>query len=109
MNPRVDAYLGKATQWRAELKKLRAILLGCGLGEELKWGKPCYTFDKHNVALLLPLKNYCSVLFMKGGLLKNAGGILVKAGENAESGRQGAVCQCAGDRGEDRPLESLHP
>jgi uncharacterized protein YdeI (YjbR/CyaY-like superfamily) len=46
MNPKVDAYLKKATKWQEELDKLRMILLDCQLTEELKWGKPCYTFQK---------------------------------------------------------------
>ena len=49
MNPKVDAVLGKATKWRQELQKLRTIILDCGLTEELKWGKPCYTFQNSNI------------------------------------------------------------
>jgi uncharacterized protein YdeI (YjbR/CyaY-like superfamily) len=45
MNPKVDAYLSKAKNWREEIEKLRAILLGCHLTEELKWGIPCYAFQ----------------------------------------------------------------
>jgi uncharacterized protein YdeI (YjbR/CyaY-like superfamily) len=87
-NPKVDAYFHRAQAWRAELEKLRRILLGCGLTEELKWGKPCYTFQEANVVVLLPLKNYCALLFCKGALLKDAQGILVKAGENTQAARQ---------------------
>jgi uncharacterized protein YdeI (YjbR/CyaY-like superfamily) len=80
--------VSKAKKWREELDKLREILLDCKLTEELKWGKPCYTFQNHNIVLILPLKEYCALLFMKGGLLNNASGILIKAGPNAEAGRQ---------------------
>ena len=88
MNPKVDAYLGKAKQWRKELEKLRKILLGCQLTEELKWGKPCYMFGKSNVVVVLPLKNYCALLFCKGALLPDTHGILIKAGENTQAARQ---------------------
>ena len=46
MNPKVDAYLRKAKKWQQEFEKLRMIILDCGLTEELKWGVPCYTFEK---------------------------------------------------------------
>lgn len=38
MNPKVDFFFNKASQWKEEYGKLRAILLGCQLTEELKWG-----------------------------------------------------------------------
>jgi len=88
MNPKVDAYVTKAKKWQQELKKLRAILLGCQLTEELKWGKPCYMFEQHNVVIILPLKEYCTLLFCKGSLLKDPKGILIKAGENTQAARQ---------------------
>ena len=88
MNSNIDAYLSKATQWRKELEKLRTILLGCHLTEELKWGKPCYMFQKSNVVILLPLKNYCALLFCKGSLLRDPQGFLIKAGENTQAARQ---------------------
>lgn len=42
MNPMVDEYLSKAKKWQEEFEKLRMIILGCQLTEELKWGVPCY-------------------------------------------------------------------
>ena len=86
-NPKVDAYLKKAKKWREEMQKLRAILLDSPLMEELKWGKPCYTFEKGNVAILYGLKESCALGFLKGALLKDAKGILIKPGENSQSGR----------------------
>jgi len=88
MNPRVDAYISEATQWREETRKLRAILLDCGLTEELKWGKPCYAFEGSNVVVIQGFKAYCALLFFKGVLLKDPKGILVKTGENTRVGRQ---------------------
>jgi len=88
MNPRVDAYLGRAKKWQEELKKLRMILLDCQLTEELKWGKPCYTFEKSNIVIIQGFKGYCALLFFKGALLNDANGILIKPGEHTQAGRQ---------------------
>ena len=52
MNPKVDSYLSKAKNWRDEVEKLRMIILDCGLAEELKWGKPCYTFQETNIVII---------------------------------------------------------
>ena len=87
-NPKVDAILGKAKQWRTELETLRAIILDCGLTEELKWYQPCYTVDGANIVLIHGFKEYCALLFMKGALLKDPGGILIQQTENVQSGRQ---------------------
>jgi uncharacterized protein YdeI (YjbR/CyaY-like superfamily) len=87
MNPKVDGYLRKAKTWREEMEKLREILLGCELSEELKWGKPCYTFQESNVIIIIGLKECCALMFCKGVLLKDANGILTKPGENTQAGR----------------------
>jgi uncharacterized protein YdeI (YjbR/CyaY-like superfamily) len=86
-NPKVDAYLTNAKKWQAEMKKLRRIILDCQLTEELKWFKPCYTFQKKNVVIIIALKEHCALAFCKGALLKDANGILVKIGENTQAGR----------------------
>ena len=52
MNPEVEVYFSNAKKWREELQNLRRILLDCQLTEELKWGKPCYTFQKSNVVVI---------------------------------------------------------
>ena len=44
MNPKVDFYFNKAKQWQEELGKLRAVVLGCQLSEELKWVFPATRF-----------------------------------------------------------------
>jgi uncharacterized protein YdeI (YjbR/CyaY-like superfamily) len=88
MNPKVDFYFSKAKNWKKEIEKLRMIILDCGLTEELKWGVPCYTFQKKNVVLIHGFKEYCAILFVKGALLKDARGILVQQTENVQAGRQ---------------------
>ncbi|MFL5787849.1 MAG: YdeI/OmpD-associated family protein [Flavisolibacter sp.] len=88
MNPKVDFFFNKASNWQQEFKKLRMIILDCGLTEELKWGNPCYTFQKKNIVLIHGFKEYCAVLFFKGALLNDANGILIQQTENVQSPRQ---------------------
>jgi uncharacterized protein YdeI (YjbR/CyaY-like superfamily) len=88
MNPKVDAFLKREDQWRAEFVTLRAILLGCGLTEDLKWGQPCYTSDGKNVALIHGFKEYCAILFPKGALLKDPKHVLIQQTKNVQSARQ---------------------
>ena len=83
MNPKVDKYLAKAKKWQREMEKLRRISLDCGLSEELKWGKPCYTFQKSNIVIIQGFKEFCALLFCKGALLKDRHGILKKFGWQA--------------------------
>ena len=83
MNPKVDEYLRKAKKWQQEMKKLRQISLVCGLTEELKWGKPCYTFQESNIVIIQGFKEFCALLFCKGALLKDPNGILKKFGWQA--------------------------
>jgi uncharacterized protein YdeI (YjbR/CyaY-like superfamily) len=80
MNLQVDEYLRKAKKWREEMEKLRRISLDCGLTEELKWGKPCYTFQKSNVVIIQGFKEFCALLFCKGALLNDPDGILKNPG-----------------------------
>ena len=88
MNPKVDGFLRKAKKWREEFQKLRMICLDCGLTEELKWGNPCYTFQKSNIVLIHGFKEYCALLFFKGALLKDPKGILIQQTENVQAARQ---------------------
>ena len=87
-NPKVDWYFDKARKWREEIERLRTIVLACGLIEELKWGAPCYMFQKSNIVLIHVFKDYCALLFFKGALLKDTNGILVQQTENVQAARQ---------------------
>lgn len=101
INPKIDTYLAvgcgrcpfgntpecKVHNWTQELQKLREIVLDCGLTEELKWSVPCYTFEGNNVAIVSAFKEFCSISFFKGSLLKDADGILVRQGENSQAAR----------------------
>lgn len=88
MNPKVDWYFEKASQWQKEYAKLRKIILDTGLTEELKWGNPCYTFNKRNIVLIHGFKEYCALLFFKGALLKDTNRILIQQTENVQAARQ---------------------
>ena len=88
MNPKVDFYFTKAKKWQEEVNMLRTIILDCQLNEELKWGCPCYTFQKKNVILIHGFKEYCAVLFIKGVLLNDAHGVLIQQTEYVQAARQ---------------------
>ena len=87
-NPKVDFYFNKAQTWQEEFEKMRTIVLDCGLTEELKWGCPCYTFEKRNVVLMHGFKEYCALLLFKGALLKDPKRILIQQTENVQAARQ---------------------
>lgn len=87
-NPKVDAFLNRAYKWYDEFEELRGIILSCDLSEELKWGWPCYTFQKKNVVLIHGFKEYCALLFFKGALLKDPKRILIQQTKNVQVPRQ---------------------
>jgi len=88
MNSKVDFYFNKAKKWQEEFEKLRMIILDCGLTEELKWGVPCYTFEKRNIVLIHGFKEYCALLFFKGALLNDPKDILIQQTKNVQAARQ---------------------
>ena len=77
----------KVHQWSQELQKLRSMALECGLTEESKWGVPCYTYHGANVAMISAFKDYCSLSFFKGALLKDKYQMLEKPGPNSQAAR----------------------
>jgi uncharacterized protein YdeI (YjbR/CyaY-like superfamily) len=87
-NPKVDWFFSKAKNWKEEFEQLRRIVLDCELTEELRWGKPCYTFQNGNIVLIHGFKEYCALLFFKGALLKDPKRILIQQTENVQAARQ---------------------
>ena len=87
-NPKVDGFLKRAGKWREELTALRQIVLECPVTEELKWGKPAYTFKDRNVVIFQGFKDYCALLFPKGVLLKDPKLILIQQTEHVQAARQ---------------------
>lgn len=88
MNSKVDWFFNKSQKWQKEFKQLRTIVLDCDLVEDLKWGQPCYMFEKKNIVLIHGFKEYCALLFFKGALLKDPNGILIQQTENVQAARQ---------------------
>jgi uncharacterized protein YdeI (YjbR/CyaY-like superfamily) len=87
-NPDVNSYLHQTKAWRDEQKRLREVLLDTPLSEALKWGKPCYTFDGHNIVIMQPFKHCMALMFFKGALLNDPNKVLVKFGEHTRSARR---------------------
>ena len=85
MDPKVEAYIKTLGQWQLEMEQLRNILLGSELRETLKWGKPCYTFNGQNVAIIQGFKKFCALMFFKGTLLKDPHKVLQQQGENTQA------------------------
>ncbi len=75
-----------AKKWQKEIDRLRKIVLDCDLTEERKWGKPCFTYRKKNVVIVIPLKDACALSFLKGALLKDPKHILQRIGQ-VQAGR----------------------
>lgn len=86
--PDVDAYLEQSEQWPHEISALRPILLGSGLVESIKWGKPCYSHEGKNIVILQEMKEFLSVMFFKGALLEDPAGILRDQGPNSRSAKR---------------------
>lgn len=88
MNPKVDEYIDSLVKWQEEIKTLRAILQGCQLTEDLKWGVPCYTLQNKNIVLIHVFKEYCAISFFKGALLLDEEQLLIQQTENVHAARQ---------------------
>ena len=84
----VAEYLEQSEQWPDVIAALRPILVGCGLTEEIKWGKPCYSHDGRNILILREMKDFLAVMFFKGALLSDPDGVLHDQGPNSRSARR---------------------
>jgi uncharacterized protein YdeI (YjbR/CyaY-like superfamily) len=87
-NPDVDAYLEASGQWPAEIRALRPLLLAAGLDEEIKWGKPCYSHDDANIAIVQEFSDNLALMFFKGILLDDPSGVLEQVGPNSHAARR---------------------
>lgn len=88
MKTKVDAYIERSVKWPEEMTRLRPILLSCGLNEELKWGKPCYSRDGKNIVIVQEMNDFLALMFFKGALLKDSEGVLEEQGPNSRSARR---------------------
>lgn len=88
MSTGVDAYLRKNKLWKAETEALREVLCECELDEQIKWGKPCYSADESNIAIIQNMKGFVSLMFFKGALLEDKKGLLKEQGRNTRSAKR---------------------
>ena len=86
-DPNVDEFMQSADKWQQEMVYLRGILLDCLLTETYKWQSPVYMFGNKNIVGIAPMKETCALNFFKGGLLADTDKLLLKPGENTQSGR----------------------
>ena len=87
-DPKVDAYIDRSDAWPEEMAALRAILLGCGLSEAIKWGKPCYCLDDANVVLIQEFSDHLALMFFKGVLLDDSEQVLHDQGPNSHAAKR---------------------
>jgi uncharacterized protein YdeI (YjbR/CyaY-like superfamily) len=70
------------------MEALRPVLLDLGLTESIKWGKPCYSAEEHNIAIIQEMKGFLSLMFFKGALIADPAGMLVDQGPNSRSAKR---------------------
>ncbi len=84
----VDAYIDRSENWPAEMAALRPLILDCGLTEEIKWGKPCFSHGDANIVIFQEMKKFLAVMFFKGALLEDPEGVLKDNGPNSRSAKR---------------------
>jgi uncharacterized protein YdeI (YjbR/CyaY-like superfamily) len=70
-------------RWQAGLLGLRAICVGEGLVEVVKWGHPVYMHAGRNVAIMGAFRGEFRITFMNAGLLADPDGRLERQGPNS--------------------------
>jgi uncharacterized protein YdeI (YjbR/CyaY-like superfamily) len=88
VSERVDRYIQRSTMWPDEMNALRPILLKCGLDDDIKWGKPCFSYQGANIAIMQEMKGFLSLMYFKGALLNDTKGVLVEQGPNSRSAKR---------------------
>ena len=71
-------------QWEQGLARLRAICVGVGLVEVVKWGHPCYMHQGRNVAIIGAHRGDFRISFFDAALMKDPAGVLEKQGPNTQ-------------------------
>jgi uncharacterized protein YdeI (YjbR/CyaY-like superfamily) len=84
----VDAYLAASQRWPDAIGALRPLLLGTGLDERIRWGKPCYGLGEANVVLVQEFADHLALMFFKGILLEDPAGVLRRQGPNTHAARR---------------------
>jgi uncharacterized protein YdeI (YjbR/CyaY-like superfamily) len=75
-------------QYPEETAALQQIAISCGLKEEIKWGKPCFTDEGKNIVLIQRFNEYVALMFFKGALLKDPQTLLSRIGDHMQAPRQ---------------------
>ncbi len=81
--PRFDTPDCATRRWHAGLLRLRALCLGAGLAETVKWGHPCYVHAGRNIAILGALRDDFRLSFFDAALLTDPDGVLERPGPNS--------------------------
>ena len=92
---RIDVYMQKATQWRAEMEALREIVLTTPVQETFKWRQPCYVWQGTNVCMPGAYGGRVRLSFFRGVLLDDPEGLLVPP--KAPAALAAALLRIAGD------------
>lgn len=87
MSTNINEYFNQLSKWQPELQRLRQILNDTMLTETYKWKHPCYTYQKSNIVIIGAFKEYCTLNFFKGVLLKDPEKILKQPGKNSQTSR----------------------
>lgn len=67
-------------RWSDGVLALRALCLGAGLEETVRWGHPCYRHAGRNLALIGAFRGDFRLTFMNAALLADPEGVLEPAG-----------------------------
>jgi uncharacterized protein YdeI (YjbR/CyaY-like superfamily) len=86
--PDVDFYINASEQWPDEIAALRPLLLGIGLDESIKWGKPCYALGDANICIVQEFSDHLALMFFKGILLEDPAGVLEEQGPNSHAAKR---------------------
>lgn len=89
MSSKVDEYILKKGNWKAELELLRSVFSDLPVEETIKWGAPTYVFEGKNIVGLGAFKNYCGLWFFQGALLEDKQKVFI----NAQEGKTKAMLQ----------------
>ncbi len=87
-DPAVSELMAASETWPAEMAALRPLLLERGLGEQVKWRKPCYDLDGANLAIMQEMKGFLALMFFKGALLDDPDSLLRSQGANSRSAKR---------------------
>lgn len=70
--------------WAEGLAALRAVCLGAGLSETVKWGHPCYMHAGRNIAIIGAFRGDFRLTFFNAALLSDPDGVLERRGPNTQ-------------------------